>query len=310
MRKDTWYLICDREEMVAVNCLQLPNEWRDIPDMWEKSDEELARIYEVSPTAEQYTILTIDAARSAGIQVDSIDEMLMASYDAAKAWVRTMRDPVLLATDMVTGTDRWPSLDVVARRNITNFRQVLRDITRSNVYNLKWPEIPQELDFIRELINPMDIANVDVGFCNMLFTRSAPLTVEQITADQWLRIHEEREIRKAGGVRILIGDQPYWFWTDEPSRNQYALLCGFIDRNGIGLDQVFENWKTMSKEFVPLTPRLLYNVIDSGVVAEKILFKIAEDHNTAMKASDDPANYDFKSGWPPTFQEALTKGTL
>lgn len=310
MRKDRWYLVCNRHEMVALTCIQLPDEWRDIPNMWERSEEELAAIYETSVTAEALMILSVDAARSAGMQADSIDMAMMNSYDAAKAWVRTMRDPVLAATDLVTSSDRWTKLDAVARRNIANFRQALRDITKTDVFNLQWPEIPQELDYIRSLVNSDAIDRVDQNFRKMLLTPAAPLTIEQIRIDQWLRIHEERELRKAGGVRLVIDDKPYWFWSDEPTRNQYSLLPGFFARKNIGIDQVFENWKTMSKEFIPFTPRMLDQVIDAGIVAEKTLFAIAEQHHQAMLESDDPANYDYKSGWPKTFQEAAASGTL
>lgn len=310
MRKDQWYFVCNREEMVAIACLQLPNEWRDIPNMWEKSDEELATIYEAGPSAVQFQILTETAARSAGYQADSIDNAMMEAYEVAKEWVRAMRAPVLLATDMVVGNDRWPSLDVVARRNITDFRTALRNITNTDVFNLRWPSIPRELNFIRDTVNLDKIDRVDVNFVKMILEQPAPLTIEQIKIDMWLRIHEEREMRKAGGVRVIYDDKPYWFWTDEPTRNQYSLFSDYIKRNNIGGDTVFRNWKTMSKEFLELTPNMFYKMLDTGILAESALFDIAEAHNAAMLASDDPANYDYKTGWPPTFAEALAKGTL
>ena len=310
MRKEQWYLICNRHEMVAISCLQLPQEWRDIDNMWDKSDEELEKIYEVSEATEPFTILSIEAARTAGFQPDSIDNALMFSYASAKAWVRTMRVPVLAATDIIASTDRWATLDIVARRNITEFRNKLRDLTQTNVFDLKWPPIPAELDFIRKEVDASEIERLDPNFIKMLTTPAAPLTIEQIRIDQWLRIHDERERRKGGGVRLVFDGKPYWFWSDEPTRNQYALLQGFIKRQGITDDQVFENWKTMSKEFIPFTPKMLYQVIDSGVIAESVLFKIAEEHNNAMLASPNPAEYDFKSDWPMTYAEAAAKGTL
>jgi len=303
-----WYLLCDEVENVAVDLLQIPEAWRDIPDMLSLDDEKLATIGEWSDNPGM-TFLSVEEARSRGFNVDSIDLLISVRAEAIRNWIRTMRDPILAMTDAFTVADRWATYDVVAQNDIAQFRTALRDLTKQNILSVVWPSIPSELDFLRSF-NYSALVRPDPGFIDMLQKPCPPKTIEQIKADQWLRIHDERELRKKGGVKLAVSGKEYWFWTDEPTRTQYALLADRARRNNFEDSKVLANWKTMSGEFVLFTVELLHRIIDTGIDAENELFEIAELHRQEMEASSDPLNYNFHTGWPSTYLDVSKAAIL
>lgn len=116
--------------------------------------------------------------------------------------------------------------------------------------------------------------------------------VVELTA--WERIKAERERRTlSGGARV--GD--HWFHTDQLSRDQQIkLMLAGEDVPRIG-------WKSMSGEYVQMTPELARAIVEAVVAADIAIFAAADAHRGAMLASDDPAAYDFSHGWPLTFDE-------
>jgi hypothetical protein len=305
MANAKWYVLCDKDQNVAVDLLQIPEVWREITGMQSLNDEQLAAIGQLSEGNEEMTFLSIDTARSQGFNVDSIDLMISTRAPIIRDWIRSMRDPILALTDAFILADRWAKYDVVAQKDITQFRDALRDITKQNIFNIVWPAIPPELDVLRKfdyetLKLPSDT------FIAMLVDPAPPKSIEQIKADQWLRIHDERENRMSGGVKLVVDGKGYWFWTDEKSRNQYSLLADRVRRANYPGDTVLTQWKTMSGEFVPFTVDMLHQVIDTGISNESQLFVIAETHRQTMLVSEDPASYDFRSGWPETYRQPAT----
>lgn len=119
----------------------------------------------------------------------------------------------------------------------------------------------------------------------------------------WEQIKAERDTRKAGGLKLDIDGSHYWFWTDDPSRNQYAMLDSMIRRNNLQPSFKLDDWKTMSGAFVPFTVALLYQVIDTGIANESALFRIAETHRQGMLAAANPNTYNWHTGWPETYEE-------
>jgi hypothetical protein len=222
-----------------------------------------------------------------------------------------MRDPVLNATDSIIVSDRWNKLDVVAQNDATRFRNALRDITtQQDLFHLKWPAIPPALNFLRNL-DVSQITQPCEDFLAMFTTPYPELTLEQRRANMWLRIKAERDRRKNGGVKIVVDGKAYWFWTDDPSCKQYALLDGHTTRNNMALTQVINNWKTMSGEFVPMTVAMLHEIIGAGISNEGAIFDDAEHHKNAMLELEEPESYDFNQGWPASFEEysaAMSEG--
>jgi len=111
----------------------------------------------------------------------------------------------------------------------------------------------------------------------------------------WLLIRGERDRRKlSGGYKV--GN--YWFHSDDTSRIQQMglVMMGTNMPNNI-------MWKTMSNEFVLMTPTLASQIFQSAAASDQLLFETAEQKNRDMMASSDPGSYDYLSGWPLSYGE-------
>lgn len=302
-----WYLVCNTITNRAFDLLQIPDIWKNTTGMAGLDDESLATFNQWSSEKNEI-FLTVAAARVAGVDNDSINAVLAVTLPVVKNWARTMRDPLLAETDKITTPDRWVKLDVVSKCDVEIYRQALRDVTEQDPLTIIWPFIPQALAHIRTFDTSV-IERPSKDFLDKLVAPTPPKTIDQIRKDQWLRIHAERDRRKAGGVRVAVGDRDYWFWTDDTSRAQYAILEGRAQRAGLASETVLDLWKTMSGEFVPLTVALLHKVLDTGIACESNLFNIAETHRARMLASNDPLSYDYTKGWPATYEEVVA-GTI
>lgn len=121
-----------------------------------------------------------------------------------------------------------------------------------------------------------------------------PPSLDQIKKTMWDLIQAERDRRKAGGVKV----QGCWIHSDDTSRIQHMAL--FMKGGSIPAGLW---WKTMSGEFVMMTPELATDIFNAIVDSDQQIFAIAEQHKAAMQMSDDPAEYDFSHGWPETYGE-------
>ena len=108
------------------------------------------------------------------------------------------------------------------------------------------------------------------------------------------RIKTERDRRKYAGVKV--GD--HWFHSDDPSRIQQMALSMMGAAMPAGI-----MWKTMAGDFVEMTPALAGYIFAAVAAGDQAIFAVAEQHRLAMEASDDPAGYDYSTGWPQTFEE-------
>lgn len=129
--------------------------------------------------------------------------------------------------------------------------------------------------------------------------------IDNLRQSLWLAIKDERDTRKAGGIKLAVNGTDYWFWTDDPSRDQYAMLDSMIRRYSIPTDHVLDQWKTMSGVYVTFTVALLHQIIDAGIQNESTVFHVAETHRLNMLAQSDPTDYDFSGGWPQSYQDYL-----
>jgi hypothetical protein len=302
MQLAKWYLVCDRVNKRAIDLIVLPDIWGQATGLRNQSDEDLEFFWQWSPHTET-NFLTVDRALELDYDIESITNVLDMNRPAVLEWVRSMRDPVLAATDSIIVSDRWSSLDVVAQNDATVFRNALRDLTtQQDLFRLKWPSIPPALNFLRK----MDVSAITQPSEEFLAMFSEPYPALSLAArrsNMWLRIKAERDRRINGGIKIMVDGKAYWFWTDDPSCKQYALLDGHTTRNNMAVTQVINNWKTMSGEFVPMTVAILREVIGAGISNEGAIFDVAEDHNKAMVALEEPESYDFSQGWPASFEE-------
>lgn len=112
----------------------------------------------------------------------------------------------------------------------------------------------------------------------------------------WYAIKAERDRRQAGGVAV----GQYWFHSDDVSRIQQLSLMMLQTAIPSGL-----LWKTMSGEFVPMTPTLAVQVFQCAVLSDTKVFAVAEQHKVNMYAAEDPTQYNFLSGWPLIYEETV-----
>ncbi len=123
----------------------------------------------------------------------------------------------------------------------------------------------------------------------------------QFTAPQsdydnmWLLIQAERDRRKTtGGYKV--GN--YWFHSDDISRIQQLALVMFGTNMPSGI-----MWKTMSGDFVPMTPTLANQIFQAAAASDIAIFSVAEQKKQEMLASSNPAYYDYLPGWPLIYGE-------
>ena len=112
----------------------------------------------------------------------------------------------------------------------------------------------------------------------------------------WEAIKAERDRRtQTGGYRV--GD--HWYHSDTFSRTQQLGLVMLGSSMPEGLA-----WKTMSGDFVTMTPALAQQVFASATAADMAHFAHAEQLRGQVFAAPDPASVDIYAGWPPSFGEA------
>lgn len=303
MLNPNWYLVCNVSTNTAVDLIQLQDTWGGtVTGLLQQTDDQLSKFNEWSPHSD-VVFLRIQAARTKGINSTSIDTVIANARPAILDWIRSMRDPLLAATDVITPVDRWNTLDVVAQKYATTYRQALRDMTNSvDLLNVTWPPIPPVLNQIRS-INIDTIARPSQEFINALLAPFPALTLQQRRNDQWLRAKAYRDLRKTQGLKLAVNGKDYWFWTDDTNRGQYSILDSYAVRKALPPTAALANWKTMSGEFVSFTVELLHRVLDAGVDNEDNLFVIAEGHHAAIMASTNPDNYDYTQGYPQVYFE-------
>jgi hypothetical protein len=113
--------------------------------------------------------------------------------------------------------------------------------------------------------------------------------------DAFISIQRERDRRTQEGGYLVAG---FWYHSDVFSRIQQLGLLQL----GAGMPADLR-WKTMSGEFVAMTPALAQQVFAAAAMSDIAIFATAEAHKAAMEASADPGAYEFTGSWPATFGE-------
>lgn len=115
----------------------------------------------------------------------------------------------------------------------------------------------------------------------------------------WREIQEERDTRKAGGVKVGVN----WFHSDDTSRIQFLALMLYGANMPTNI-----MWKTMGGSFLQMTPTLVQQVFGTIAAQDTAIFVVAEQHRTIMNNSENPEDYDFMNGspaWPQVFADTL-----
>jgi Domain of unknown function (DUF4376) len=124
----------------------------------------------------------------------------------------------------------------------------------------------------------------------------APSQSAAIRGEIWERIKEHRDALKSSGVKVGAD----WFHSDADSRIQQLGLVMM----GAGLPAGLL-WKTMSGSFVKMTPALAGQIFQATAARDAAVFGAAEKHRAALTASQNPAGYDWTTGWPEAYEGAL-----
>lgn len=141
-------------------------------------------------------------------------------------------------------------------------------------------------------------------YANIVWDAGMPLPSKQllddwiaqkVKDDMWECIKRERDRRKLeGGYQVGL----HWFHSDTFSRTQHLGLVIMGTNVPPNL-----NWKTMSGDFVLMTPTLASQIFQTAAASDAALFTVAEQKRAEMTISPNPANYNYLTAWPITYGE-------
>lgn len=114
----------------------------------------------------------------------------------------------------------------------------------------------------------------------------------------WEQIKAVRDQRKGGGVKVKVGGVDKWFRSDDASRIQQMALVMM----GANIPANLQ-WKTLDGSFVTMTQAVAQSVFAAAAASDQAIFAVAEGHRAALAACEDPAVYDYSTGWPAVFGE-------
>jgi hypothetical protein len=106
-------------------------------------------------------------------------------------------------------------------------------------------------------------------------------------------LDKKLKVVQDGGV--LVSGK--WFYSDQESWLQYV---GHKALNGALPPDVM--WDTMDGTSIVRTQALIGTVLKSIDALNTGAYAVWKQHVAAVKASSDPANYDYSTGWPATYQ--------
>lgn len=291
MKNSKWYYECDLAKKAALRYTQLPESYGNMGSVHDMTDDTLADLSFAVPNR---GFLTHQGAVKAGIN----NSTMLSAREAARPLVldsiRLQRDQLLSVTDIAATVDRWNSMDPIAQYKITQYRQALRDLPKQqDIFELKWPALPKELDFVRSAAWPWDVPMSPELKATFDAPPATP-TREEMQAEKWGRIMHLRDAKVAGGVQVA----GKWFHTDTDSLLRYLALFAAGQNVPPGI-----RWKTMDGSFVDVTPDLVRAVYTAAIVANNALFQHAEALRAAMLKEQDPTGFDVTAGWPRVYGE-------
>lgn len=110
----------------------------------------------------------------------------------------------------------------------------------------------------------------------------------------WEEIKKYRDhLIQTGGYKVGA----HWYHSDTFSRTQQIALVIM----GAGMPPGIM-WKTLDNGYVPMTQTLAQQIFAAGAAQDATLFAKAAEHKAAIDASSTPDSYDWKTGWPETYQ--------
>lgn len=113
-------------------------------------------------------------------------------------------------------------------------------------------------------------------------------------AEIWEDIKKYRDhLVQTGGYKVGA----HWYHSDTFSRTQQMSLVMMGANMPAGIQ-----WKTMDNGYVLMTPTLAGQIFGAAAASDKAMFSKAAEHKEALDLSIDPDSYNWKTGWPVTYQ--------
>lgn len=113
-------------------------------------------------------------------------------------------------------------------------------------------------------------------------------------AEIWEEIKLYRDhLVQTGGYKVGA----HWYHSDTFSRTQQIALIVMGASIPAGI-----MWKTLDNGYVPMTQALAQQIFAAGAAQDTALFAKAAEHKESLDLSSDPDSYNWKAGWPETYQ--------
>lgn len=115
-------------------------------------------------------------------------------------------------------------------------------------------------------------------------------------AEIWEEIKKYRDhLVQTGGYKVGA----HWYHSDTFSRTQQIALVVMGASIPAGI-----MWKTLDNGYVPMTQALAQQIFAAGAAQDAALFAKAAEHKESLDLSSDPDSYNWRAGWPETYQGA------
>ena len=139
------------------------------------------------------------------------------------------------------------------------------------------------------------------------------LVLATIRASVWEQIKQYRDERKFKGLYV----SSKWFHNDADSRTQWLGLkdkARDVLANGGTTSTILTithpvygvipiQWNTMDGSMVYVTVQLAFDVVEKTGDLDGQFYGVGLYHKSNLYASQDPANYNYKVGWPAIYGE-------
>lgn len=149
-------------------------------------------------------------------------------------------------------------------------------------------------EYASKFIECPDYVEKGYLFNNGEFSAPQSESLSEKRARIWDEIKAYRDhLVQTGGYKVGA----HWYHSDTFSRTQQIALIVMGASIPAGIV-----WKTLDNGYVPMTQTLAQQIFGAGAAQDAALFAKAADHKSALDASSDPDSYNWKAGWPETYQ--------
>lgn len=218
---------------------------------------------------------------------------LQPGIDSAQAWVDSCQASVDAAQAALAEAQAVEGADTTAQQSALDAANATLSAAKDDLAKAKAPQ-DTALAHARQVRAQIAQCQDEINASGMVMTEQELSDQEkaEIRAEVWERIKAHRDQRKAQGVQV----SGKWYHSDADSRIQQLGLVMMGASIPAGLQ-----WKTMDGSFVTMTQQLAGAIFQATAASDMAIFAVAEQHRAALNASADPANYNWRTGWPAVF---------